>query len=195
MFCPSARETGLADCTDKGELGMKKNRTREDSKQTSVSRTKQYEMLKEIIKKSSVKIAAQERRVQQILGAEEGELPGVSEKTLARFRDYLATNIDFSCLVTGRECFKWEEYFIFGPGKEDAYEELKKKQPSYKDQYKIVKLYEDPLDAFEGIIVRVQRASDRKRFDLPLADLEALDKDGKTREALDDYAFWFVNCR
>jgi len=195
MFCPSARGANFPDCTEKGELGMKKNRTREDTKQTSVSRTKQYEMLKEIVKKSSVKIAAQEQRVRQILGAEEGELPGVSEETLLRYREFLKQHLDLSELVTGREFFKWEEYFIIGPGSKAEYEELKKQQPSYKDHSKIVKIYEDRFHDFRGVLVRVQRISDRKRFDLPLADLEALDQASKNKELLDDYAFWFVNYR
>lgn len=58
-----------------------------------------------------------------------------------------------------------------------------------------MKIYEDRFHDFRGILVRVQRTSDRERFDLPLADLEALNKDCKTREVLDDYAFWFVNYR
>jgi hypothetical protein len=36
------------------------------------------------------------------------------------------------------EDFRWEEYYVFGPGYQKEYEKLKKKNPSYTDHYQIL---------------------------------------------------------
>jgi len=40
----------------------------------------------------------------------------------------------------------------------------------------------------EGIIVRVKRLNDNKRFSLPLTDLKAVEQKSKNYTLLDDYA-------
>ena len=98
------------------------------------------------------------------------------------------------CQLTGIEDFEWEEYYVFGPGSKKEYEQLKKTQPSYTDKYELID-FEDEVDEFYGVMVNVKRLSDRKKFELPLADLEATDKKSDDYQLLDDYSVWFVNNR
>ncbi|MCK4729032.1 MAG: hypothetical protein KAT27_08930, partial [Desulfobacterales bacterium] len=88
----------------------------------------------------------------------------------------------------------WEEFYVLGPGDKDEYEELKKTQPSYTDHYSILS-FDDDYDEDNGILVNVQRISDKKEFALPLEDLEAVDKKSNNYQILDDYSVWFVNYR
>ena len=55
--------------------------------------------------------------------------------------------------------------------------------------------FDDDIDEFYGVMVNVKRLSDRKKFELPLADLEATDKKSDKYQLLDDYSVWFVNNR
>ncbi|MFZ1201271.1 MAG: calcium-binding protein, partial [Desulfobacterales bacterium] len=72
------------------------------------------------------------------------------------------------------------------------YEKLKKTQPSYKDSFKLIS-FENDLDENNGILVEVERLSDKKKFILPLADLKSTDKYSKNYQLLDDFSVWFVN--
>ena len=51
----------------------------------------------------------------------------------------------------------------------------------------------DDVKSRFGIMVKVRRASDKKTFVLPLADLKATNKQSKNYQLLDDYVTWFVN--
>jgi hypothetical protein len=53
----------------------------------------------------------------------------------------------------------------------------------------------EEVEAWEGILAKCVRLSDKKRFTLPLADLRATAKSSKNYELLDDYSVWFVNNR
>jgi hypothetical protein len=55
--------------------------------------------------------------------------------------------------------------------------------------------FDDDVDQNSGIVVNVQRVSDKKKFVLPLADLEATEQQSKNYELLDDFSVWFVNWR
>ena len=131
----------------------------------------------------------QDKIIQQILGCQNME---VSEETALRYMDYLKKNLDFPCQLTGIEDFPWEEYYVLGPGSKKEYEELKKKKPSYTDVYNLVG-FEDELDGNNGILVKVQRLSDKKSFILPLEDLKSADKKSKNYRLLDDYSVWHIN--
>lgn len=87
--------------------------------------------------------------------------------------------------------FGWEEYYTFGPGNKREYEKLKKTSASFTDTYELLG-FDDELYE-EGIVVNVRRVSDKRKFAIPLADLEAEDKKSKNYQLLDDYAVWFVN--
>ena len=79
-----------------------------------------------------------------------------------------------------------------GSGSKKEYEKLKKKQPSYKDTFSLIS-FESDLDENNGILVKVDRLSDKKKFLLPLADLKSTDEESKNYQLLDDYSVWFVN--
>ena len=132
---------------------------------------------------------SQDARIEQILV--EDNL-GVSDESLKMFRSYLQENIVIPCELTGIEDFRWEEFYILGPGDKKEYEELKKTRPSYQDVYKFIS-FDDQIEGMEGLMVKVKRISDRKQFVLPLADMKATDKKSPNYQFLDDYAVWFVN--
>ncbi|MBI5787327.1 MAG: hypothetical protein HZA78_00530 [Candidatus Schekmanbacteria bacterium] len=131
----------------------------------------------------------QDKRIQQILGSHGMD---VSEEASLRYMDYLKKNINFPCQLTGIEDFPWEEYYVLGPGSKKEYEKLKKEQPSYTDVFNLVS-FEDELDENNGILVNVQRLSDKKSFILPLDYLKSVDKKSKNYQLLDDYSVWHIN--
>jgi hypothetical protein len=134
-------------------------------------------------------IDEQDKRIEQILGHFDID---VSEESSLRYMDYLKRNIEFPCQLTGIEDFYWEEYYVFGPGNKKEYEKLKKQQPSYTDIFSLIG-FENDLDENNGILVKVERLSDKKKFILPLADLKSTDMESKNYQLLDDYSVWFVN--
>ena len=137
------------------------------------------------------------QRILSIIGIDSEEDADVTTVTLTRFFSYLKENIKMPCKLTGIEdlgCFSWEEYYTFGPGSKREYNKLKRKYPSYTDAYELIS-FENDTDEESGILVNVRRISDKKKFTLPLADLEAVDKKSKDGLILDDYAVWFVNYR
>ncbi|MCR4321971.1 MAG: calcium-binding protein [Candidatus Brocadiaceae bacterium] len=81
---------------------------------------------------------------------------------------------------------------MIGPGDQKEYERLKKTKPSYTDKYDMLSLA-DEVDGWMGILVNAKRVSDKKKFTLPLAELEATDERSKNYQWLDDYSVWFVN--
>ncbi len=142
-------------------------------------------------------LGEQEQRIGAIVGLDQdGEILGVNANTLATYRDYLEPNLESPCLVTGIEdlgCFGWEEYYTFGPGSKKEHERLKKTRPSYMDTYELLGFKDRVQDEFSGLLVNVQRTSDKKKFTLPLADLKATSKNSKNYQLLDDYSVWLVN--
>ncbi len=132
---------------------------------------------------------AQESRIARVLGGRKAL--EVSRKTLKTYLDHLKQNLEFPCHLTGVEDFSWEERFVFGFGSKAEYEELKKTNPSYTDTFELLSF--NKIYVGSGILARVRRVSDKKEFELPLADLKARDKRSKNYELLDDYSVWFVN--
>jgi len=72
------------------------------------------------------------------------------------------------------------------------YEKLKKTQPSYTDIFECIDFNRETDEGY-GISVNVKRVSDKRKFTLPLADLESTDKQSNNYQLLDDYSVWFVN--
>ena len=134
----------------------------------------------------------QDRRIARVLG--EDEVPEVNNRTLRIYLAYLRENLGFPCYLTGIEDFSWEERYVFGYGSKTEYEKLKKTQPSYTDTFEFLG-FDDELDEGYGIPVKVKRVADKRKFTLPLADLEATDKQSKNYQLLDDFSVWFVNYR
>lgn len=136
----------------------------------------------------------QMKRIQAILRVTDEEDMVVNDENLEKYFQYLNKNIVFPCIVTGIEDFRWEEFYVLGPGDKDEYEELKKTQPSYTDHYRILS-FDDHYDEDNGILANVSRISDKGKFTLPLEDLEAVDRTSINYQILDDYSVWFVNYR
>ena len=134
----------------------------------------------------------QDQRIADIFRTK--DVPDVDTETLKRYLDYLKQNLEFPCQLTGIEDFPWEEYYVIGPGSKKEHERLRKTRPSYMDTYELLS-FDDEVEPDSGIFVNVQRVSDKKKFTLMLADLEAAEKKSKNYQLLDDFSVWFVNWR
>lgn len=130
---------------------------------------------------------AQEKRFVEILGNDIVK----SENSIIKYQKYLLEHLEFPVKLTGNEDFPWEGFYVFGSGNSKEYEKLKEENPSYTDLYNLISFSED-VDAYNGILAIVVRVSDSKEFELPLADLEAVDS-AKNHLLLDDYTCWCVN--
>jgi hypothetical protein len=104
---------------------------------------------------------------------------------------YLKSNLTFPIKLTGISDFDWEEFYLIGPGDENEYEKLKKTRPTYRDTFNMIRVEDDYDD--EGLIVKVTRVSDKKRFYIPLANLKVIDKKSTNYQIVDDYVTWFGN--
>lgn len=132
----------------------------------------------------------QERRIENILGK---DLLKVSDESLEVFLNYLKKFIVKPCLLTGRDDFRWEEYYVIGPGDEKEYEELKKTRPSYTDTFEFLEFDDDYCNIEEGLFIWAKRVSDGKKFPFPLDELEAVDDRSKNYILFEDYGSWFAN--
>ena len=133
----------------------------------------------------------QKKRIESIFHK---KIDNISKRTetLEVYKQYLDENLDFPVKLTGIEDFNWEEFYILGPGDENEYEELKKTRPSYRDEYNLIRI-EEHIEEDYGLFAKVTRISDKKRFQIPLADLKAIDEKSKNYKLLDDYSVWCVN--
>jgi hypothetical protein len=140
---------------------------------------------------------AQDQRIMEVIGdPEEAEF----EESLNAFYKYLKLHLSLPCEVTGIEDFRWEEYYVIGPGNKAEYERLKKTSPSYRDRYELLEIIRNTDSEWaicgeDDLGGRVRRISDKKDFILGLSELKATDKKSKNYELLDDYSVWFVNNR
>jgi len=138
----------------------------------------------------------QSQRIARILGMKEcedvfDEALDVTEETLEVYFQYLKKKVQYPCQLTCIDCFGWEEYYLYGPGDQDKYEELKKSQACHTDTFDLIDFEEVDLD--EGILVTVQRLSDKQNLTVPLANLETVEKDSGNCQLLNDYSVWFAN--
>jgi hypothetical protein len=60
------------------------------------------------------------------------------------------------------------------------------------NNYRILS-FDDHYDEDNGILANVCRISDKRKFTLPLEDLEVVDRTSINYQILDDYSVWFVN--
>ncbi len=129
-----------------------------------------------------------EERVKKILGNNRIK---VNLKTLNKYFKYLKENLELPCYLSGSEEFFWEEEYLYGPGKIKEYEELKKTNPSYTDVF-ILENFQPKFYEMDGIMVDVKRASDNRKFTLPLAELEVSDENSPNYSFIEDYLVWFL---
>ena len=136
-------------------------------------------------------IKKQEERIESVFPS---DLKDISKRmeTIEIYKNYLEKNLTFPIKLTGIEDFEWEEFYLLGPGDEQEYEELKKKRPSYTDTFNMIRI-DEYYDEDYGLFAKVTRISDKKRFQIPLSELEAIDKKSNNYQLLDDYSVWFVN--
>jgi len=71
---------------------------------------------------------------------------------------------------------------------------LKKANPSYTDEYKLIELLE-PESGDDKIIAKVKRLSDQNIFKIGLSWLECIDSKKKNYRLIDDYSVWHVPLR
>ncbi len=140
---------------------------------------------------------AQEARIDAIFGNEQERS---FEAAIERFYQYLLRSLKLPCDVTGIEDFRWEEYYVLGPGDEGEYEKLCKTQPSYQDTFELLSIEKEVFGEWmmfdgEDLAAFVRRKSDGKQFYLGLAEIEAVEQDSQNYQLLDDYSVWFVNSR
>jgi len=132
-----------------------------------------------------------EKRIAEALGT--GEVPEVDKKNLLKYRKYLLARLDKNTVLTGREDFLWEEKYILGGWDPAEYEHLKKSNPSYTDEYKLLGISGKETEE-KDLIARVERLSDGKHFEIGLSWLTTKTKKSKDFQLLDDFATWVVNC-
>jgi hypothetical protein len=133
----------------------------------------------------------QEKRIEKVFPKDLDDI-WKKTKTIEIYKEYLKNNLTSPILLTGIADFPWEEFYILGPGDEDEYEELKKEEPSFTDTFSMINIDEDYHEDY-GLYANVRRVSDKKKFQLPLADLQAFDHNSKNYQILDDYSVWCVN--
>ncbi len=109
-------------------------------------------------------------------------------------------SLKLPCDVTGTEDFRWEEFYVLGPGDQKEYAQLRQNQPSFQDTFELLAIEADDESEWmmfggEDLAAHVRRKSDGKKFLLGLAEIEAVDKKAKNHQLLHDYAVWFVNSR
>ncbi len=133
----------------------------------------------------------QEKRIESVFPKNVDDT-SVRIETIEIYKEYLEKKINIPIKLTGIEDFQWEEFYILGPGDKDEYAELKKTRPSYTDIFNMIRI-DKFYDEDHGLFAKVTRVSDKKRFQIPLADLKAIDKKSENYQLLDDYSVWFVN--
>jgi hypothetical protein len=136
-------------------------------------------------------------RIEAIVGDDaEQDFPAA----VRRFYDHLCNHLVLPCEVTGTEDFRWEEYYVIGPGDPQEHARLKKNRPSYEDRYDLLEITQGEVSewmlfAGEDVAAHVRRKSDGKEFVLGLAELKPVNKRSPNYRLLDDYAVFFVNYR
>jgi hypothetical protein len=126
------------------------------------------------------------------------EIPEVTDKNLEHYLGWLKEKLTFPCILTGIESmgyFSWEEKYEFGYGKPKDYEKLKKERGSYTENYELKSLDSAKIKKGWDILVAVVRVSDKKKFTIPLSELQAADEKSENYQLLNDYTAWYVNWR
>jgi hypothetical protein len=124
------------------------------------------------------------------------EIPAVTGATLHIYFEHLKANLTCPCMLTGIESigyFGWEERFMFGYGTQVEYQRLRREKGSYKEQYELRTLEDATVDEDWDILAQVERIPHRKRFTIPLSELEAVDENSNNYQLLNDYTVWRVN--
>ncbi len=133
---------------------------------------------------------AARKRIAKVFGM--GEAPEVGKESLQVYRSYLLRHLDKEAVLTGREDFLWEEFYVFGPGDKNEYEDLKKSRASYADIFSLIDIPDKTIGDHD-LIAKVKRMSDGKKFEIGLSWLTTKKKKTDAYQVLDDFATWVVN--
>ncbi len=131
----------------------------------------------------------EEKRIFEILGNTDNS---VNKNTLQKYYKYLKKNFKLPCILTGMEDFDWEEPYVIGGWDEKEYEKLKLTHASYTDKFEFIKFI-NKINERKGIEIKVKRLSDKKKFNLPLWDLEVVDNNSPNFLLVSDYSSWMTN--
>ena len=139
----------------------------------------------------------QEARIEAILGEDESL---TFDDAVAKFYEHIKRFIQLPCDVTGVEDFRWEEYYVLGPGIPIEYQKLRETQPSYRDIFELRSIENDVYSEWklfhdEILVGHVRRKSDGKEFYLGLTEIEPVDNKSVNYQLLNDYSVWFATNR
>ena len=124
------------------------------------------------------------------------EIPDVNEKYASHYLEWLKQNLTLPCILTGIESmgyFGWEEKYEFGYGTKKQYEQYRKKYGSWREKYELKTLERAKVGGDRDILSSVVRLADKKRFVIPLSELQAVDESSEQYQILNDYTVWHVN--
>jgi len=133
----------------------------------------------------------QERRISKLLQTSDET---VDMKNLGVYIKFLRANFPKSYLLTGAECFAWEEPYLFGYMTEAEYEKEKKTKPVSEDVFKFISFDDEYYDE-KGIMTKIKRESDNKIFHIAFWDLVAIDEEETENFIISDYSYWMTNYR
>jgi hypothetical protein len=139
----------------------------------------------------SKKFKEQEKRIEQVFNNTFNDISRRLE-TLEHYNSFLEEKLNFPVRLTGIEDFSWEEFYLLGPGDKGEYEKLTQTQPSYTNVFSMSKI-SSHCDKHYGWFAKATRLADNKRFELPLADLKAVEKKSDDYLLLHDYSVWVIN--
>lgn len=130
----------------------------------------------------------QHERIRGILGKHCRRNP----ENMIKYLRYLRKSIEFPCYLTGMEDFPWEEPYLMGGWDNMEYQELKKTNPSFTDEFELMALL-SPKSGQDDILAKVKRTSDQKIFEIGLSWLECKDFQSENFQLIDDYGVWHTN--
>lgn len=128
-----------------------------------------------------------EERIEAVLGSDTEACPG----NFDRWRTHLLKKLTLPLRVTGTEDFPWEEPYVLGGWDADDYEEIKKTNPSYTDEFDLMDIGEVGVE--DDLIAGIRRVSDKKVFEIGLSWLQTMDEMNAEYEILHDYTVWQCN--
>ena len=137
---------------------------------------------------------AQTKYLNQIFATdiEQGGLPAVTHSNLMIFFERLMDDLPLGLLLTGSACegyFNWQRRYEVGLADDANYERLKKQKGAYSDAFVFKRC--DRINMQQGILVRVERITDKKMFRIPLVDLEAYDSHSHAARMIETYTHWY----
>jgi len=127
-----------------------------------------------------------EQRIHAVLGNDNERTP----KNARRYLVHLKKRLSLPLRVTGIEDFLWEESYVFGYRDRNRYEEMKKTNPSYTDEFDLIDILDPESD---DLVAKIRRVSDGKTFQMGLSWLKCVDKKSPDYVTLNDYSVWYVN--